>query len=222
MIRVRINCFSLATVPYREFLAGLPDGVAIGEIEPDDLCYLSHIDPIRLDTTNDLGLCIGQMVFIAGWGRTQTPPEILGNDDPCRAIDPMFEARSLHVGISTLNASDCALGGRGGSIKFATDNCQTTALVQCHDSGGGLLVEVPGGQLRLIGVLYTSGSAYMAQRHQLISSPADVTFFCRPCRPPACGDIDGDSGQLQDCDDHDCLEALGEWATRSCLTDQEV
>ncbi len=220
MIRVRVRCFRLAIAPYRELVASLPDGVVIGEIEPDDLCFLSHIEPIRLDTSYNLGLCIGQVVFIAGWGRTQTPPVIPGNDDPCRPIDPQFEARSLHVGVSTLRDTDCSLDGRAGQINFAVDVCSTTAAVQCHDSGGGLFVEVSGGQLRLIGVLFISGRAFMAQRHQLISSPNDETFLCRPCRPPACGDINGDAEHLQNCDDADCLEMMGERAVAPwCLGD---
>lgn len=223
MMRVRVKCFSLATVPYRELTGGFPDGVVIGEVEPDDLCFQSHIEPIQLETAFNLELCSGQMVLLAGWGRTQSPPPDPNNDDPCRPIDPQFEARSLHVGVSSLvNNVTCTLDGRGGFIRFAVDPCPMSASVQCHDSGGGVLVEVAGGELRLIGVIVNSGIAFMAHRHQAISAPSDPTLLCRPCRPTACGDIDGDPFHFQECDDYDRLEALGEWAANPwCLGDMD-
>ncbi|MBL8747168.1 MAG: hypothetical protein JNK58_12540 [Phycisphaerae bacterium] len=229
MIRVRIKCFSLATAPYRELLGSIPDGVVIGEIEPDDLCFLSHITPIQMETPSNLGLCAGQTVRLAGWGRTRSPVPNGIFTDPCDPVDPEFEARSLHVGLSILSYIGCSKDGRTGTIKYETGGwshsiatCSPYAGVECHDSGGALLVDIPGGQLRLIGVFSTPGSAYMVQRHQSISAPTDPTFLCRPCRPAACGDIDGDSFHRQNCDDRDCLDALGEWEVNPwCLGDMD-
>ncbi|MBL8747172.1 MAG: hypothetical protein JNK58_12560 [Phycisphaerae bacterium] len=66
MIRVRVKCFRLATAPFREFAGSIPDGVVIGEIEPDDLCFLDHIDPIEIASPFDLSLCSGQLMYVAG------------------------------------------------------------------------------------------------------------------------------------------------------------
>ncbi len=89
MIRVRIACFRLATAPFREGT----DGVAIGEIEPADVCFLSHITPIQIDSPYNLELCTGQLVYLAGWGRTQR------TNVPCdQRIEPENEAKEPPCG----------------------------------------------------------------------------------------------------------------------------
>jgi hypothetical protein len=219
--RVRITCFRLATLPYREITFGLPDGVVIGEIEPCDLSSIAHITPIQIDTPYNLDLCTGQMLYLAGWGRTRNVP--------CGvAIEPENEAKSLHVGLSSITSIGCFKDGRSGGVSFAPNDenpqtgCGLYGGVSCHDSGGAALVEGPGGSLRLIGVLATQGVMFFAARHQEISDPDDPTFIRRPCRPEACGDIDGDPLHLQDCDDAECLDALDEWPVNPwCLGDMD-
>ncbi len=118
--------------------------------------------------------------------------------------------------------------GRKGELHFAAGDwtpqsgCGVYASVECHDSGGGLFVEGPGGSLRLIGVIFTSGAVFLAARHQEVSAPNGTTFFCHPCRGRACGDINGDSMQRVDCADQCCLAALGKWPVIPwCLGDMD-
>ncbi|MBL8747171.1 MAG: hypothetical protein JNK58_12555 [Phycisphaerae bacterium] len=145
-----------------------------------------------------------------------------------QSVDAQHEARSLHVGVSSLVSVGCTKDGRKGNIQLAQGGyvpqtgCEPYARVECHDSGGGVFIEAGGGSLRLVGVIVTATSAFMAVRHQAISAPSDTEYLCRPCRPAACGDINGDEEHLQNCDDAECLEALGEWeVTPWCLGDMD-
>lgn len=217
MIRVRVECFRRATEPFR---AG-SDGVVIGDIEPDDLCLLDHIEPIEIESPQNLSMCTGDLIYVAGWGRTRSV-------ECGESISSEYEARSLHVGVTSLAGIGCTKDGRKGGIQMAQggyhpeNGCQPYARAECHDSGGGVFVEASGGSLRLVGVIVTSTSAFMAVSHQAISAPNDTTYLCRPCRPEACGDINGDELHLQNCDDADCLEDAGELAvTPWCLGDMD-
>lgn len=194
VIRVRIKCFRLAAgefyFPPQGQMQGYVDAVVVGEIEPEDVCFVSHITPMiassPFNLEHGLDVCSGQPVHIAGWGKTV--------DASCASI---LQQRLL-VGTSSIVDITCALtSGRHGSMELAEGECSTekqscTTQPNTGDSGGAVAVEIPDGSLRLIGVLRTPTEAFIAIEHQSLTPSPGSAYLCRPCRPRPCGDINGD------------------------------
>lgn len=162
----------------------------VGEIEPDDVCFLSHITPMPLSSpfnlANELDLCIGQPVHIAGWGKTV--------NSQCQGVPQ----QRLLVGTASIAHVSCPLtSGRHGSIFLNVGSCDAEkgecgTSPNTGDSGGAVAIEMPDGSLRLIGVFKTSVEAFIAAEHQSLTPSPGTTYLCRPCRKRPCGDINGD------------------------------
>ncbi len=213
MIRVRIKCFTLATGEFTFPPLPLNDGVVVAEIEPADVCFVAHIAPIPVVRPNDadVDLCMGKPVYIAGWGDTKP-----GH------CTPAGDAGTLRVATAAISYVGCSQSGRYGSIGLMTESCpegpQCIANGGEHDSGGGVIVEMPDLSLGLVGTIEYPSLAVMSARHQEFTTSPGTDFLCRPCRGLPCADIDGDL--VEDCFDRVCLEALGPWeVTPWCLGD---
>lgn len=221
MIRVRIKCFTIATGEFYGPLGYTPgnyyESVIVGEIEPDEVCFVSHITPIPVVRPHDpdVDLCQGKPVYLAGWGKTL----------------PVFcegagGAGRLRVATTTISYVGCERTGRSGPIGIVVGPCFSASPcipnAGLHDSGGGVIVELPDGSLGVVGVMETTGSmigvAHMAARHQAITTQGGTEILCRPCRGLPCGDINRNG--IVNCEDRECLESLGPWmVTPWCLGD---
>lgn len=203
LIRVRIKRFMLPVEEYFEWSSGVRDGVIVGEIEPDDVCFLDHITPIELIMAPmDLGVCRDQSVYIAGWG------------DDCNG-----SARALNVAATTISSINCESDGRKGDLLIPGGSCGETNCVPAlgeHDSGGAVFIEQEE-SLVLVGTIRTYTTAFITIRHQYFSDPESSDHLCQPCRPRGCVDLTslghdeslGPPDMLEDQVDQDTLELCG-------------